>query len=195
MDTALSDSLVRSLRSLEELAEPLDVVVAGGGKVAVGGGGTAFGPRPPVGVALLDLKLQTERLLDFWCSRVASVPPGESLGPGGIATRAGWLRARVGAVERASWGAVAAEEIIAQAYVVGEVVDPSGQDHSPLEYGSIPEIASWCRFFGRRVSERSLRRWCNEEEVPAQLLPDGRYIVRLADVLEYVYARQAASHE
>lgn len=191
MDAAVVDSLVRALRGLEVHAEPLDVMVAGGGKPMVVGGGS-FGPRPPVGVALLDLKMQTDRLLGFWCAQVASMAPGGCEALGGIAGRAGWLRDRVGVVERASWGVVAAEEIIAQAYVVAEVVDPSGGDHSPLEYGSVPEIASWCRFFGKRVSERSLRRWCSEGAVVAQLLPDGRYLVRLADVLEYVYEQEGA---
>lgn len=144
--------------------------------------------RPPVSLPLLDLKLNALEVVGHWCGCVAraapecgSLPSGESL-----AERAEWLRHRLPVLEVVPWGQRCAEEVIAVARVVSDVVSPPAcaGDPQPLEVGTARQIASWAALLGRPVSRASIQRAVADGRLASEMTPDGRVLVRLSDVLD-----------
>lgn len=150
------------------------------------------GPRPPVSVVMLDLKAETERLLGRWCHVVAtrvpdagSAPSAPSAGGRLIVARCEWLRAQLPAIAVMAWGQMCAEELVAQARLVADVVMPptSSSSPQPLEVGTARLISRWCANLGYPISRTAIRRLIAAGALPSQTLPDGRVVVRLLDVL------------
>lgn len=142
--------------------------------------------RPPVSIVLLDLKLETGRVLQRWCSKLAAEGEvGEWHGGSSISLCAQWLGARVTELERYPWFEMAAYEIIGQQQVLTAAVAPSSDDDpQPLEVGTTREIARWARHLGAQVSRARLRRWIDAGKLASETLPDGRVVVRLSEVLK-----------
>lgn len=191
MDDELLDMLARWLVSLELLAPGLDDLMVP--RQASSGENAGKAPvrkrsRPPLSTPILDLKAQTQDVLGRWVGQlcvssldVGSPPVGREIAP-----RALWIREHLPVLETMPWAEMAAEQIIAQAREVADVVDPppSASDPPPLEVGPVRSIVSWARHFGVQVSERSVQRWAAAGEVSSVTAPDGRLLVPLADVLD-----------
>ncbi len=143
--------------------------------------------RPPVSLPLLDLKLNALEVLGYWCGcLVRAVPECGSLpAEASLAQRAEWLRHRLPLLEQVAWGQRCAEEVIAVARVVSDVVSPPAGvgDPEPLEFGTARQIAAWSALLGRPVSRASIRRAVADGRITAEITPDGRMLVRLSDVL------------
>ncbi|MEJ6013275.1 hypothetical protein WG936_05420 [Corynebacterium sp. H127] len=142
--------------------------------------------RPPLQVAMVDLKSETESLLCGWSVKLAVVSaevlplPEER----SIRARAAWLQRHLFQLEAMPWLDLAASQLIAQAQLVSDVVEPRGGEVDPVEVGSPESVASWACHLGVRVSKRSVYRWAQAGLISSELLPDGRLVVRLSEVLE-----------
>lgn len=151
------------------------------------------GAKPPVSISILDLKLETEKLVGFWCGQLASEDPDAGSVPAeaGLVGRTSWLRARLAMLTSKPWGQTCAEELVAQALVVSDVVSPGPalNDPTPIEVGTAREIVQWARWLGRSVSRSQVQRWVKDGMIPSELAPDGRRLIRLADVLELAPGR------
>ncbi len=159
---------------LRELGKALYVLEGEGGAMAdlltfrrCSGGDTPVGrsacaSRPPVNLSMLDLKMRTENLLAFWAGQIAvasgvGVPQEHS-----VPVLAGWLQQQLWVFDGAPWGVMAAEEIVAQARLVSEVVaDSSADEHeeAPPAWASCRVVASWLTLRGYRVSHMRVWRW------------------------------------
>jgi hypothetical protein len=132
---------------------------------------------------MLDLKMRTENLLAFWAGQIAvasgvGVPQGQ-----GISVLAGWLQQQLWVFDGAPWGAMAAEEIVAQSRLVSEVVADSGADEceeAPPEWASCRVVASWLTRRGYRVSHMRVWRWAQAGLVQTAA-GDGGTLVCYAD--------------
>ncbi|MBE7338112.1 hypothetical protein [Corynebacterium aurimucosum] len=153
------------------------------------------GSKPPLSLAILDLKLETEEVLGQWCGQLAREAPEHGSLPSGasIAQRADWLRSRLPILETMPWGQRAAEELIATARVVSDVVMPPKRagDPDPLEFGTTREMASWSALLGMPVSRATIRRAIEDGRIEAETTPEGKVLVKLADVLELANFRSA----
>lgn len=141
------------------------------------------GSTPPVNLAMLDLKLSTENVVAWWAMRV---PHAMEDGPASrnIADGARWLQGHLAAIDDAPWGELAAQEIIAAARLVSEVVsDPIDDELVPVESGTCRAVAAWARAAGAQVSKTTINRWAKAGEIPSSVDDCGRVIVSLADVL------------
>lgn len=174
--------LERDALVLEELLFPS--VPASG--VNAGVAARRGGSRPPVSIVLLDLKLETARVLQRWCAKLAAQEgAGTWRGGTSISACAHWLGARVTELEQYPWFEMAAYEIIGQQQVITAAVAPSSdEDPQPIEVGTTREITRWAQHLGARVSRARVRRWVEAGQLDSETLPDGRVVVRLADVLE-----------
>lgn len=178
------DMLIRDSDGLQELVVP----VRSGDSNTGGSKPHAAGPRVPVSLSILDLKMQTEELLLGWHAQLAvdsqrRVLCWPSLS---LAQRAAELKAHVEVLWQMPWARRCAEEVIAQAMTVADVVSPapSLNDPTPIEVGTAREIAGWAQWLGRDVSRSTIQRWIKSGVLPSELTSDGRQLVRLADVLE-----------
>lgn len=148
------------------------------------------GSRPPLSVPVLDVKVETERMLGRWCGQLVRDAPEVGRPPltPAIAARADWLRGHLEVLEKMPWMEAMSEEVAAQERIVTEMVmPPSGDsDPLPLEVGTVREIVSWADNLGYPVSRSTVRRWVAAGELEAYTAPDGRVLVRLADVLSMV---------
>lgn len=146
------------------------------------------GSKLPLSASIVDMKIDAQQVLGGWCGCLVDDAPGVGHVPEdrSLGTRAGWLYSHLPLLDEMPWGEVAAEEIIAQARLIADVVDPPApvDAPSPLEVGPVREIVSWCRHLQVEVTERTVRRWCAAGEIPSRVAPDGRLLVVLADVVE-----------
>nr|DAO82747.1 MAG TPA: hypothetical protein [Caudoviricetes sp.] len=104
---------------------------------------------------MLDLKMRTENLLAFWAGQIAVASGCGVPQENNVPVLAGWLQQRLWAFDEAPWGAMAAEEIVAQARLVSEVVSAPGADEGeevPPEWASCRVVASWLARRGYQVS-------------------------------------------
>lgn len=191
MDDLLLDELGRSLVSLERLAPLVDDLLvprqASSGENA-GKAPAKKGSKLPLSASIVDMKIDAQQVLGGWCGcltddapEVGQAPVDRSLG-----ARASWLREQLAVLEMMPWAELCAEEIIAQARLIADVVDPlpSVSDPEPIEWGTAREVVSWARLLGVPVSRSSVQRWVLSGEVASEMCPDGRVLVLLADVLE-----------
>lgn len=148
----------------------------------------APGSRPPVSVAMVDLKAQTQDILGWWCARLVESSPGVGSAPASreVAPRAAWLHRHLEEFEVMPSAELGAQDLVAQARWVADVVDPpaSADAPGPLEVGPVREIVSWCLHLGVLVTERTVRRWVADGELASTLGADGRMLVELAAVLD-----------
>ena len=130
MDDYLLHELGKALYTLETeggaLAELLTFHRGSGGDTP--GGRSACASRPPVNLSMLDLKMRTENLLTFWAGQIAAASGCSALQEHSVPVLAGWLQQRLWVFDEAPWGAMAAEEIVAQARLVAEVVADSSDE-------------------------------------------------------------------
>lgn len=198
LDDLLLDELGRALVRLEKLGPLLDDLVVP--RQVSSGENAGVAPlmptsRPPVSVPMVDLKAETERLVGWWCGQLVDSCPevGSTPADSSVVVRAAWLRQRMAQVERMPWAAMMAEDLVAQSRWVADVVDPpaSMDAPDPLEVGPVKAIVSWCHHLGVQVSERSVWRWCQQGEIPSEAAPDGRMLVRLADVVHRARKRSS----
>jgi hypothetical protein len=133
---------------------------------------------------MLDLKMRTENLLAFWAGQIAvasgcGVPQERD-----VPVLAGWLQQRLWVFDEAPWGAMAAEEIVAQARLVSEVVSAPGADEGeevPPEWASCRVVASWLARRGYQVSHMRIWRWAQAGLVRTAVGDDGVLLVCYAD--------------
>lgn len=178
MDDYLLHELGKALYTLETegeaLADLLTFRRGSGGDTPVGR--SACASRPPVNLSMLDLKMRTEDLLAFWAGQIAvasgvGVPQGQD-----VPVLAGWLQRHLWVFDGAPWGAMAAEEIVAQSRLVSEVVADSGADEyeeAPPEWASCRVVASWLTRRGYRVSHMRVWRWAQAGLVQTVASDDG----------------------
>lgn len=184
MDDYLLHELGKALYTLETegeaLADLLTFRKGSGGDTPVGR--SACASRPPVNLSMLDLKICTENLLAFWAGQLAVASgcgvPQES----DVPVLAGWLQQRLWVFDEAPWGAMAAEEIVAQARLVAEVVTDSSDEWEevPPEWASCRVVASWLARRGYRVSHMRVWRWAQAGLVRTAA-GDGGMLVCYAD--------------
>lgn len=190
MDDFLLDELGRALVRLENLGPMLDDLIvprqASSGENA-GLAPAAKGSRPPVSVAMVDLKIQTESILGWWCARLAEASPEVGLVPvdRSVASRAVWLREHLEEFEVMPAAELGAQDLVAQSRWVADVVDPpaAADAPAPVEVGPVSVVASWAQHLGVTVSARTVRHWCQHDELAFRIGPDGCMHVALADVL------------
>nr|DAS61459.1 MAG TPA: excisionase [Caudoviricetes sp.] len=151
--------------------------------------------KPPVNLTVLDLLVQTERLLGFWASEVLACGDGV-VGPvpDGIAATAAWLQRYLDVADGMPWGEMMAEEVIAQARMVASVVEPDsgGEEPAPPEWATCQVAASWARQSGVQVSRTTVYRWAQAGKVATTKGDDGGMLVRLDDVLARAGAMRGA---
>lgn len=151
--------------------------------------------KPPVNLTVLDLLVQTERLLGFWASEVLACGDGV-MGPvpEGIAPVAAWLQRYLDVADGAPWGEMMAEEVIAQARMVAVVVEPDsgGEEPSPPEWATCQVASSWAKQAGAPVSRTTVYRWAQAGKVATTKDDDGGMLVRLDDVLARAGAMRGA---
>lgn len=174
--------LERDALVLEELLFPSAPASGGSGAPA----GRRSGSRPPVSIVLLDLKLETDQVLQRWCAKLAAQSgAGTWHGGSSISACAQWLGARLSELERYPWFEMAAYEIIGKQQLLTAAVSPSSEEEpQPPDVGTTREMARWAQHFGARVTRARVRRWVEDGKLAAETLPDGRIVVRLADVLD-----------
>lgn len=144
---------------------------------------SACASRPPVNLSMLDLKMRTENLLAFWAGQIAVASGGGVPQERDVPVLAGWLQQRLWVFDEAPWGAMAAEEIVAQASLVAEVVTDSSVDEceeAPPEWASCRVVASWLARRGYRVSHMRVWRWAQAGLVRTAT-GDGETLVCYAD--------------
>lgn len=190
MDDQLLSMLGRSLHGLERNASSLDDLLTprtpSSGENA-GKAPTRGGPKIPLVASMLDVKIGVEDVLSRWVGVLTRAWPDECVdrpGPG-ISARAAWINERVGLVDESPWGEMCADEIVAQARLVSDLVSPPSASGDPmeLEVGGVREIVSWARLLGAKVSTRTVYRWITVGDLPSETAPDGRTLIRLEDVL------------
>ena len=185
MDDYLLHELGKALYTLETeggaLADLLTFRKCSGGDTPVGR--SACASRPPVNLSMLDLKMRTENLLMFWAGQIAVVSGVGVPQEHGVPVLAGWLQRYLWVFDGASWGVMAAEEIVAQARLVSEVVSAPGADEceeTPPEWASCRVVASWLTRRGYRVSHMRVWRWAQAGLVQTAA-GDGGTLVCYAD--------------
>lgn len=142
------------------------------------------GSTPPVNLSMLDLKMSIEGTLLFWVAQLASDVVGAPVSRT-IVDSARWLQAHISGIDDAPWGELAAQEIIAQAHLVADVVsDPAGSDAPEMvRQGSCRVVAAQARSAGVPVSKSTIHRWAVTGEIPSSVGSSGEVIVQLDDVL------------
>lgn len=190
MDDQLLSMMSRSLHNLEVDLPGLDELLfprqATSGENA-GKPPSRRGSKLPLVVSILDVKVNVERTLARWVSALARAHPGlgRPSSADGVAMAAHLFR-HAAVVSDMPWAVMCAEEIIAHARLVSDVVLPPEEKEvpDPLEVGGVREIVSWSRNLGAQVSVPTVYRWVERGAIPSELAPDGRVLVRLSDVLE-----------
>lgn len=164
MDDYLLHELGKALYILETeggaMADLLTFRRGSGGDTPVGR--SACASRPPVNLSMLDLKMRTEDLLEFWAGQIAVASGAGAPQEHSVPVLARWLQQQLWVFDGAPWGAMAAEEIVAQSRLVSEVVSAPGADEceeAPPEWASCRVVASWLTHRGYRVSHMRVWRW------------------------------------
>ncbi|WP_315537341.1 hypothetical protein [Corynebacterium matruchotii] len=185
MDDYLLHELGKALYTLETeggaLADLLTFRRGSGGDTP--GGRSACTSRPPVNLSMLDLKICTENLLTFWAGQIAAASGCSALQEHSVPVLAGWLQQQLWVFDEAPWGGMAAEEIVAQARLVAEVVADSSVgegEEAPPEWASCRVVASWLARRGYRVSHMRVWRWAQAGRVRTAT-GDGGTLVCYAD--------------
>nr|DAP87478.1 MAG TPA: excisionase [Caudoviricetes sp.] len=174
--------LEREGNSLNDLLFPTQ----GGSGENVGKPSSRRGSTPPVNLAMLDLKLETENTLAFWAMQVPH-DAGDAPASRSIVDGARWLQSHLGSIDDAPWGELAAQEIIAQAQLVAGVVSDSGEDDvcgDPPEFVSCRVAASWMKNMGRPVDQSTVYRWAKRKAIRVMATDGGGLLVSLADVID-----------
>ena len=198
MDDYLLHELGRSLYSLERNGAGLEELLTfhRGSSTTDTLGRAVCCSRPPVNLTVLDLLVQTEKLLGFWASEVL-VCGGAVVGPvpEGITATAAWLQRYLDVADSVPWGEMMAEEVIAQARMVASVVesDSGGEEPSPPEWATCQVAASWAKWAGVQVSRTTVYRWAQAGKVATTKGDDGGMLVRLDDVLARAGAMRGAA--
>ncbi len=201
MDDDLLNLLGKALRSLERDGPELDELIVPRTPSAGENAGVAAQrgkSKPPVVVPMLDVKLETLRLLSFWGWQLHASCPEVDVPVDSVAGWAAYLRRHLLVLESAPWARMCAQEVVAQSRFVADVVSPpaSASDPAPLEVGGVREIVSWAQLLGKKVSVATVYRWVASGEIPSETAPDGRTLIELSAVLEkcpdlaYSYMRQ-----
>ena len=194
LDDLLLDELGRALVRVETLGPLLDDLLSPRQGSAVDSAGVAAsvpGSRPPVSVPMVDLKIDSQRVLCGWVGCLVEDAPGE-VGQApvdrALAVQGLWLRERLAVLEVMPWAVVAAEEIIAQVWLLSDVVDPpvSRDDPAPIEEGACRVVASCARLLGRPVDPATVWRWAKSGRISHRLDAQGHMMVRLDEVLKNV---------
>lgn len=185
MDDYLLHELGKALYTLESeggaMADLLTFRRGSGGDTLVGR--SACASRPPVNLSMLDLKMRTENLLEFWAGQIAVASGAGAPQEHSVPVLARWLQQQLWVFDGAPWGAMAAEEIVAQSRLVSEVVADSGADEceeTPPEWASCRVVASWLARRGYRVSHMRVWRWAQAGLVQTAA-GDGGMLVCYAD--------------
>lgn len=149
------------------------------------------GSKPPLSVAMMDLKLETEAVLGKWCGvavrdidGVGHAPSSHACHGSLIAARADWLREHLGVLVEQAWAARCFEELIAQASLVADVVAPPCAPVEPIAYGTARQVSRWTAVLGTPVSRMKIRRWIETGRIESMKLPSGEVIVSMDEVLE-----------
>ena len=180
MDNYLLHELGKALYALEteggSLADLLTFHRCSGGDTP--GGRSACASRPPVNLSMLDLKMRTENLLAFWAGQIAVASGRGVPQERDVPVLAGWLQQRLWVFDEAPWGAMAAEEIVAQARLVAEVVADSSDEceEVPPEWASCRVVASWLARRGYQVSHMRVWRWAQAGLVRTVAGDDGALV-------------------
>lgn len=181
MDNYLLHELGKALYALETeggaLSDLLTFHRGSGGDTP--GGRSACASRPPVNLSMLDLKMRTENLLAFWAGQIAVASGRGVPQERDVPVLAGWLQQRLWVFDEAPWGAMAAEEIVAQARLVTEVVTDSSVDEGeevPPEWASCRAVASWLARRGYQVSHMRIWRWAQAGLVRTAAGDDGALV-------------------
>lgn len=185
MDDYLLHALGKALYALETeggaMADLLTFRRGSGGDTPVGR--SACASRPPVNLSMLELKMRTENLLEFWAGQIAVASGAGAPQEHSVPVLARWLQQQLWVFDGAPWGAMAAEEIVAQSRLVSEVVADSGADEceeTPPEWASCRVVASWLTRRGYRVSHMRVWRWAQAGLVQTAA-GDGGMLVCYAD--------------
>lgn len=191
MDAQLLNMFSRSLFDLESFSPLVDELLFPRQPAAGENAGKAVavkGSKLPLSTSMLDMKIECESLLVWWCAVVSQnsdvgSPPEER----SINARAAWLQSHLFVIDEMPWGEMCAEQIIAETRLLRDVVAPPApaDDPLPLEIGTTREIVGWARHLGVQVSRITVRRWIERGTIPSELAPDGRVLIRLADVLDH----------
>lgn len=186
MDDYLTEQLARGLVILETHASSIDDLLLPtqpqGGE---GGYVASAGSKPPLSLAFVDLKIEVESVLKHWVHQLVRTGQSEPLPPRTIESDAAWLRARLEPLAWQPWGETAACEIIAQAQIVKEAVDPAdgAKPLSPPESGTARVIAQWCKYLGHPISRRQLQRLMQAGDLPFAVDSEGQKVIKLADAM------------
>lgn len=190
MHDHLLEMTSRSLVKLEDYAlrvEELLIPTTAASGTNAGKPPSRRGSKPPLSVAMLDLKVEMEQTLVQITGAMLAQYPGELGSPESMdaGSLARWIRVHLPEMESMPGAELAAEQILAMVRHVADVVDPppSKSDPTAPEVGTAREIARWCVHLGAPVSRSRVQRWIGQGALEAQRLPDGRQLVRLADVL------------
>lgn len=181
------DDLDRWLYLLESRAPLLDdlLIPRSGGGQSTGKPPARRASKPPLVVDIADLKSRVEDTLGFWCGRVVAASEVGVPAPAvrDASVRARWLARHLDVIRRQAWAEMMAEEIAGLAAVVVEVVEPAGEEVEPPAFGTARQMQRWARHCGCDVSRTKIQRWVLTGELATETTPDGRQLVRLADVL------------
>ena len=197
MHDHLLEMTSRSLVKLELCADRLDALLVPSTAASGTNAGkppSRRGSKPPLSVAMLDLKVGATEVLAFWGGRLVRDYPGEMEQPGrrDLSGWAAWVRVHLPEMEEMVWAETAAEQIISCARQVADVVDPpaAASDPLPIQVGTAREVASWCANLGAKVSRWKIQQWIDSGEVRHERLPDGRVMVELEAVLSAARVRE-----
>lgn len=198
MDDYLLHELGKSLYSLERNGDWLQELLTFHGVSSTTDtlGRVVCCSKPPVNLTVLDLLVQTERLLGFWASEVLACGGDGVVGPvpEGITATAAWLQRYLDVADGMPWGEMMAEEVIAQARMVASVVEPDsgGEEPAPPEWVTCQVAASWARQSGVQVSRTTVYRWAQAGKVATTKDDNSGMLVRLDDVLARAGAMRGA---
>lgn len=199
----MNDLLVSLRSALDDLAErfPLldDLLVprqAPSGENAGAPPGKP-GSKPPLVVAIVDLKIEVEVVVGRWAGAVVRFVPdvGRPVSSD-VGAQIRWLGCVADRLVEMPWFERMVNEVIGVASVVDVVVDRPGL--SPWsrdipEKGTAREIVRWVRAAGMQVSQQTIQRWAATGIIPAETRADGRVMVRFNDVVEQL-RRRSSSH-
>lgn len=196
MDSYLLSSLGRSLFDLEEHAGLLDDLMIPRQVPSGENGGKTVSVKKskvPLSVAILDLKIECENTLGRWIAAVHAVDEAAGVRDCGVtlSEKSRFLQQHLFVIDESPWGQRCAEEIIAQAKMVSDVVAPPAvaSDPEPITHGTVRQVLGWVRLAGHQVSRSTVQRWVSEGKIPSVLQPDGRIFVAVADVVDQARQR------
>lgn len=156
------------------------------------------GSKPPLVVAIVDLKVEVEVVIAQWHRRVVRfLPEVGSPRSASVVARALWLSSISEHLVLMPWFERMVTDVVGVTTLVESVVDRPGL--SPWsreipEVGTAREIARWVQAAGMQVSHPTIHRWAAAGVIPSETVADGRVLVRFNDVVEQL-RRRSSSHE